>query len=172
MRESLSRILIATACCAVWLVGCEDTTQTGLQTPSKSAALPHDAALGVIPVNGTVATRPATPEPTDAAPEDGNLSLGKRQFQAANFSLAEQYFRRAVTDQPRNAEAWLGLAASYDRLNRVRLADRAYAEAVTIAGAGIETLNRQSLAYATSGNRPATHDTFVTQANFNGQEME
>ena len=38
-----------------------------------------------------------------------DLSLGKKQYRANNFGLAEKHFRRAVEKHPRDAEAWLGL---------------------------------------------------------------
>ena len=57
-----------------------------------------------------------------------DLSLGKRHYREQNYGLAEQHFRRAVEKLPRDGEAWLGLAASYDRLRRYELADRAYAK--------------------------------------------
>jgi tetratricopeptide (TPR) repeat protein len=40
-----------------------------------------------------------------------------------NFGIAQQYFRDAVEKAPKNASAWIGLAASYDRLGRFDLAD-------------------------------------------------
>jgi Flp pilus assembly protein TadD len=54
------------------------------------------------------------------------LSLGKKYFRTINCGLAEKHFRAAVEKHPRDAEAWIGLAASYDRLRRFDLADRAY----------------------------------------------
>ncbi|MGB7258070.1 MAG: tetratricopeptide repeat protein [Pseudolabrys sp.] len=81
-----------------------------------------------------------------------DLSLGKKQYRANNFGLAEKYFRRAVETHPRDAEAWLGLAASYDRLRRFDLADRAYAQAVKIVGPTIEVLNNQGYSYMLRGD--------------------
>ena len=49
-----------------------------------------------------------------------DLSLGKRHYREQNYGLAEQHFRRAVEKLPRDGEAWLGLAASYDRLRALR----------------------------------------------------
>ena len=46
-----------------------------------------------------------------------------------NYGLAEENYRKAVELGPRDLDAWLGLAASYDRLKRFDLADRAYAQA-------------------------------------------
>ena len=81
-----------------------------------------------------------------------DLSLGKKQYRANNFGLAEKYFRRAVETHPRDAEAWLGLAASYDRLRRFDLADRAYAQAIKIVGPTIEVLNNQGYSYMLRGD--------------------
>ena len=44
-----------------------------------------------------------------AAIRTTTLSLGKKQYRANNFGLAEKYFRHAVELHPRDAEAWLGL---------------------------------------------------------------
>ena len=66
--------------------------------------------------------------------------------------MAERYFRRAVELHPRDAEAWLGLAASYDRLRRFDLADRAYAEATRLVGPTVEILNNQGYSYMLRGD--------------------
>ena len=98
---------------------------------------------------GTIAHAAGDPPP-DAVPKgllgkdpNDDLSLGKKHFRAANFGLAERHFRRAVELHPRDLEAWVGLAASYDRLRRFDLADRAYDQAMKIAGPTAEILNNQ-----------------------------
>jgi Flp pilus assembly protein TadD len=53
---------------------------------------------------------------------------------------------------PRDAEAWLGLAASYDRLRRFDLADRAYGQAIGILGPNAEILNNQGYSYMLRGD--------------------
>jgi Flp pilus assembly protein TadD len=35
-----------------------------------------------------------------------------------NFGMAQQYFRDAAEKAPKDASAWIGLAASYDHLGR------------------------------------------------------
>jgi Tfp pilus assembly protein PilF len=115
--------------------------------PSGSEALAMGPAapppLGVPPVSeaGLLGS-----DPYDA------LALGKKQYRANNFGLAEKYFRRAVETHPRDAEAWVGLAASYDRLRRFDLADRAYAEAVHIVGPTPEILNNEGFSYMLRGD--------------------
>ena len=96
---------------------------------------------------------PAAAEPglLGSDPND-ELSLGKKMYRANNFGLAETHFRRAVELHPRDAEAWLGLAASYDRLRRFDLADRAYAQAISIVGPTVEILNNQGFSYMLRGD--------------------
>lgn len=81
-----------------------------------------------------------------------DIKLGKKQYREQNFGLAERYFRRAVEAAPQNAEAWLGLAASYDKLRRFDLADRAYGQALAIRGATPELLNNQGYSYILRGD--------------------
>jgi len=80
------------------------------------------------------------------------LNLGKKQYRANNFGLAERYFRRAAELHPRDAEVWLGLGACYDQLRRFDLADRAYREATRIVGPTVAILNDQGYSYLLRGD--------------------
>jgi Flp pilus assembly protein TadD len=86
-------------------------------------------------------------------PSDPNddLSLAKQNFREDNYGQAERFFRKAAEAGPKGAEAWLGLAASYDRLKRFDLADRAYGEVIKIAGPTPEILNNQGYSYMPQG---------------------
>lgn len=55
-----------------------------------------------------------------------SLTKAKLHFKNEDYGLAEKYFRRAVEEDSNQTVAWLGLAASYDRLRRFDLAARAY----------------------------------------------
>jgi Flp pilus assembly protein TadD len=79
------------------------------------------------------------------------LNLGKNQYRVKNYGMAERYFRHAAELHPRDAEAWLGLAATYDQLRRFDLADRAYGQAIAIVGSTIEILNNQGYSYMLRG---------------------
>jgi Flp pilus assembly protein TadD len=57
-----------------------------------------------------------------------------------------------VEAHPKDGEAWAGLAASYDRLQRFDLADRAYQEAMQILGPTPELLNNQGFSYMLRGD--------------------
>ena len=84
--------------------------------------------------------------------QNDDLNLGKRHFRERDYGLAERYFRRAVEMSPRDVEAWIGLAASYDRLKRFDHADRAYAQALRILGPTPEILNNQGYSYLLRGD--------------------
>ena len=68
-------------------------------------------------------TIPATftvQDPTDVQyyRSDEPLKLALEHFNRGSFGLAAKYFEDAVTKAPRDATAWIGLAASYDRIGR------------------------------------------------------
>jgi hypothetical protein len=51
---------------------------------------------------------------------DNCSPMRSKNFREGRFGLAEKSYRKAVELSPRDAEAWVGLAASYDRLRRFR----------------------------------------------------
>ncbi len=90
-----------------------------------------------------------------------DLAQGKLAFRDANYGTAEKRFRRAVELHPRDVEAWMGLAASYDRLRRFDLADRAYGQVARISGPTVELLNNQGYSYMLRGDYKRAHATLV-----------
>ncbi|PBB78300.1 MULTISPECIES: hypothetical protein [unclassified Mesorhizobium] len=82
-----------------------------------------------------------------------DLTEGKAQFREANFGLAEQHFRKAVELKADNAEAWMGLAASYDELGRFDFADRAYAQLLRVAGRKPQIVNNMGYSQLLRGNK-------------------
>lgn len=114
-----------------------------------SGGLP-DFAGGDKPVDPTV-TGALNPALTGAAASDP-VSLGRRHYAEGNFGLAEENFRKAVELGPRDLDAWLGLAASYDRLKRFDLADRAYGQALRLGGRSAAVLNNQGYSYMLRGD--------------------
>jgi Flp pilus assembly protein TadD len=83
---------------------------------------------------------------------DEPVKLGIQRFYEGNFGLAQQYFQDAVERMPRDEFAWIGLAASYDRLGRFDLADRSYAAAVKLAGYTPSILNNEGYSYMLRGD--------------------
>jgi tetratricopeptide (TPR) repeat protein len=156
------------AVAGLWLAGCSTSTSFSdllkSNTPAADASTPQEAADASTPsrvvdetptgsVPPPLGVPPATAKPglLGSDPND-ELSLGKKHYRANDFGLAEKHFRRAVETHPRDAEAWLGLAASYDRLRRFDLADRAYAQAVDIVGPTVTILNNKGYSYMLRGD--------------------
>jgi Flp pilus assembly protein TadD len=74
-------------------------------------------------------------------PSDDYVRMAKVHFRNGDFGLAEEKFRKAVEVTPKDAEAWLGLAASYDQLRRFDLADKAYERTLQLASNNAIILN-------------------------------
>jgi Flp pilus assembly protein TadD len=83
---------------------------------------------------------------------DEPLAQGINQFNAGNYGKAEVAFRKATQLTPTDGTAWLGLAASYDRLRRFDAADGAYREAAKYAGTTAEYYNNVGYSYLLRGN--------------------
>ena len=111
----------------------------------------------------TTGSTPTVQEPGDLKyyPSDEPLKLGIEHFNRGNFGLAERHFRDAVEKAPKDAAAWVGLAASYDRLARFDLADRAYAAAIQLAGENTEILNNLGYSYMLRGDFKAARKKFL-----------
>ena len=80
-------------------------------------------------------------------PSTESLAKAKTYFRNGNYGLAEQQYRLAVEKTPRNAEAWLGLAASYDQLRRFDMADKSYVRVRQLIGDRANVLNNMGYSY-------------------------
>jgi Flp pilus assembly protein TadD len=132
------------AAAALWLAGCNTT-----DTPNRPFGM---ASIAGADAHASV---PPDSEPTGSVtPRDGQdeVALGKQHYRAGKFDAAAKVFSRAAERNPRNAEAWLGLAASYDRLRQFELADSAYDQALGIDGQTAEILNNQGYSYMLRGD--------------------
>jgi Flp pilus assembly protein TadD len=81
-----------------------------------------------------------------------SFRIGIEHFDRGEYGLAEQYLRATVEKAPNDAAAWIALAASYDRIRRFDLADRAYATAIRLSGETVEILNNQGFSYMLRGD--------------------
>jgi len=174
MGTKASRVLFATAACLLWLNGCESSSRLGDLFQSNADST--QASQGTTPAADPTTTGSLRQDPAETAAKgsakgttkrspgkdaDDELALGKKHFDAGNFTLAERHFRRAVELHPRDLEAWLGLAAAYDRLRRFELADRAYDQAVKIAGPTAEILNNRGYSYMLRGDAKRARETLL-----------
>jgi Flp pilus assembly protein TadD len=87
-------------------------------------------------------------------PSDDFLRMGKLHYRNGDYGLAEENYRKAVETTPRDTEAWLGLAASYDQLRRFDLADQAYAHVAKIGANDPIVLNNTGFSQLMRGNIP------------------
>jgi Flp pilus assembly protein TadD len=158
------RAVIALAC-LVFLGGCETSTKLGDFFHKSDDATASLAPTAEPDTTGSVGDPPAIADAglLGGDPSD-DLNIGKKQYRAGNFGLAERYFRRAVESHPRDAESWVGLAAAYDRLRRFDLADRAYEQAVAIIGPSAELLNNRGYSYMLRGDYPRARTTLLAAA--------
>ncbi|ESY97530.1 tetratricopeptide repeat protein [Mesorhizobium sp. LNHC229A00] len=99
----------------------------------------------------TTKTTAIQPAGKDVATSD--LAEGKAQFRDANYGLAEAHFRKAVELKADSAEAWMGLAASYDELGRFDFADRAYGQLLKVAGRKPQIVNNMGYSQLLRGNK-------------------
>lgn len=170
MSASIIRALLL-GVCLFWLAACSQTTGEfsansfvdANGTPISMEPRPLDQP---VVQNATYVSdgpkSPVLPEtPLMGDDQHDELSLGKKHFRARDFGLAERHFRRAVELSPRDAEAWLGLAASYDRLRRFDEADRAYRQALAIVGPAPEVLNNQGYSYLLRGDYKTARKKFL-----------
>jgi Tfp pilus assembly protein PilF len=124
--------LILVISLALLAVGCN---QTGL-TPTPV----HNPDVG------------QTPGDVKYYASDQPVRLGIQRFYEGNFGLAQKYFQDAVEKSPNDVTAWIGLAASYDRLGRFDLADQAYASADKLEGETVRLLNNEGYSYMLRGD--------------------
>jgi Flp pilus assembly protein TadD len=147
MRRLL--VWLASALLATALAACETVPEA---TVRDAAVVAPVAPAGPDPVQ----------EPTDVKyyPSDEPVRLGLEQFNRGNYGISQRYFKDAVEKAPRDVTAWVGLAASYDRLRRFDLADQAYAAAIRLGGESVQVLNDQGYSYMLRGNLTAARRKF------------
>jgi Flp pilus assembly protein TadD len=124
-----------------------------LLTVAVSGCITDGSLLTAAPEPAPPAITPTVQEPGDLKflPSDESRKLGLEHFNRGDYGTAERYFRDAVEKAPRDANAWIGLAASYDRIGRYDLADRAYQTATRLVGETTEILNDLGYSYMLRG---------------------
>jgi Flp pilus assembly protein TadD len=131
-----STVLMTAAALALALAGCNSEVYSNLDASAgKPVAVDGASTAGNVP------------------PDNEKIHIAKKQFRERNYGLAEKTFRGIIESQPRNAEAWLGLAASYDQLRRFKLADRAYGQVVKLDGPSVALYNNRGYSYLLRGDR-------------------
>lgn len=73
----------------------------------------------------------AAAEAPDAGPGE-TVRLAELQFRQGNVALALQQYRKAMRASPADIDAYIGVAACYDRMGRFELSRRYYEEALAL----------------------------------------
>jgi len=110
---------------------------------------------------GNSVAGPDLPASVEPYPDDQVLTVAKVHFAERNYGSAARYYERAVEVMPDNPEAWLGLAASYDRVRRFDLADRAYSEASRFMADRPEYYNNVGYSYLLRGDVTKARGSFL-----------
>jgi Flp pilus assembly protein TadD len=108
--------------------------------------------------NNALTTQDLPAVPTDTL--QGNLTNARLHFRNNDFGYAAAYYKQAVDLSPRDAEAYFGLAASYDHLGRFDLSDRVYAILRHMAGSTAQFYNNLGYSYLLRGNNAAALSSF------------
>lgn len=98
--------------------------------------------------------------------EPVGIEGAKHHFRQGNYGLAERKYRESVEENAANAEAWLGLGATYDQLGRFDLADRAYAQVKKLVGPVPQLMNNMGYSQMLRGKRKSARTYFVKAAKF------
>ena len=130
-------------CAALLLSGCNSVGTDGLSSFGNSLA------------------SSALPSSVDPYPDDQVLAVAKTHFSEGNYGHAARYFERAVEISRHDPGAWLGLAASYDRVRRFDLADRAYRELASLIGDQPEYYNNVGYSYLLRGDVAKARSNFL-----------
>jgi Flp pilus assembly protein TadD len=104
--------------------------------------------------------KPVEPASYGVWPSTRHLDKGKFAYRQGDFGLAAEAFSKAVEEEKDNAEASLGLAASYDRLKRFDQARRAYDVVVKIVGHTPTVLNNLGYHYYLKGDMDSARRSF------------
>ncbi|MBU1175700.1 MAG: tetratricopeptide repeat protein [Alphaproteobacteria bacterium] len=80
------------------------------------------------------------------------LVKARGHFRNSDFGHSAAYYKKAVELAPENAEGYFGLAASYDRLGRFDLSDRAYAALAKLSTPSVQYHNNLGYSYMLRGD--------------------
>ncbi|HZY67099.1 MAG TPA: tetratricopeptide repeat protein [Devosia sp.] len=91
---------------------------------------------------------------------DVALAEAKGHFRSGDYGHSAALYKRVVELSPKDAEGYIGLSASYDRLKRFDLSDRVYASLFQITGGTAQYYNNVGYSYMLRGNLTAALTNF------------
>src|SRR5262245_48520387 len=89
------------------------------------------------------------------------VAEAKNQFRQENYGNSGALFLKAVQLAPDDGEAWMGLAASCDRIRRFDLSDKAYRHAYRLVGATPAYYNNVGYSYLLRGKLQEARQYFL-----------
>jgi Flp pilus assembly protein TadD len=119
---------------------------TALAMPLSGCATIGSSAFGSSKLE--VAELPAG----EALTPETSLLKARSHFRNDDFGYSAAYYKKAVELAPENAEAYIGLGASYDRLGRFDLSDRVYAALLKLSGPTLQYYNNLGYSYMLRGD--------------------
>ena len=102
----------------------------GVRTAFATACL---AAAGCTAQSSGIEIRPIADPAAKLRPGADRTADARGQLAIGNVGLAVEGFRTALREDPRNIDAYVGLAACYEKMGRFDLAGRYYQEALAFA---------------------------------------
>lgn len=148
-------IAIAACLMGATLVGCQSNTLDDGVVRTNEPVSPEFTAFGdAFQGLKTVAD-------VEFYASDQAMAEAKNQFRQENYGNAGALFYKAVKLAPNDGVAWLGLAASCDRIRRFDLSDMAYGQALKHLGATIEYYNNVGYSYLLRGNLQEARNNFL-----------
>ena len=109
-------------------------------------------------MQGRLDVTTASIAPADQRPSDEPIKAGREHFARSDYGLAEKKFRAVAEVNPSSVGAWIGLAASYDRLRRFDLAEKAYEQVLKHGCRTAPILNNLGYHYRLMGNKKKANE--------------
>ncbi len=146
------RVLATGILSSILVTGCASIEKLGKDIGAPVALQPYLANSSSLPASNTATLTSPDVTRSTKLPGDGSLVEAQRHFYQREYGLSEKLFRQATLENPKSLDAWLGLAASYDKLKRFDLANRAYRKSVKLGGQTPTVLNNWGYSYLLRGN--------------------
>lgn len=147
--------LAAVASVLLVLAGCQSTDS------SMGVVRTNEPAKGDFTAFGDAFDGLKTVSDVEYYASDQAVAEAKNQFRAENYGNAGALFYKATRLAPNDGVAWLGLAASCDRIRRFDLADLAYSRASKLLGGTPEYYNNLGYSYLLRGKLQDARTNFL-----------
>ncbi len=151
MKSNL-RVLAIGILSSILVTGCASIEKIGNNIGTPVDLQPFSANTATLPASNTATQTSPDITQSTSIPGDKPLVKAQRHFYQREYGLSEKLFRQATLENPKSLDAWLGLAASYDKLKRFDLANRAYRQSVKLGGRTPTILNNWGYSYLLRGN--------------------